>query len=336
MNSNFAQTVQTTKLEAESNRLFSKLQHLSYSKEECMDFARLTLKINELKKQKNAIVLAHNYQVPEILFGIADFIGDSLELSKKAAETNAKLIVFCGVKFMAETAKILNPEKKVLLPSLEAGCSLAESINAKDVMELRKKFPDAAVVSYVNTSAEVKAESNACCTSSNALKIINSMPNKRIIFIPDKYMAANLQKETGKEIIPWNGKCIVHESFNKEDVLSAKCNFPDLKVLAHLECSPSVLESADYAGSTSGMIKFVENSAAENFMPVTECGLSSLLKANNPEKNFVVPCNVCPYMKKNNLENVLKTIEEEQFEINISEKTRLKAKKALDKMMELS
>ncbi len=336
MNNNFGKTATLSGLDFETEKLFSKMQHLGYSREECEKFAPLVSEINKLKKEKNAVVLCHNYQRPEILFGVADFIGDSLELSKKAAETNSKIVVFAGVKFMAETAKILNPEKKVLIPDLEAGCSLSESIRAKDVRELKKKFPKAATVCYVNTSAEVKAECDVCCTSSNALKIVNSLPQKQVIFLPDEFMAKNIAKETGKEIINWNGKCVVHESFNENDVLSYKCNYPELKVLAHLECSPDVLENSDFAGSTSGMINFVKTSNAENFMPITECGLADLLRANFPEKNFVVPCAVCPHMKKITLEKILAALKEEKFEIKVAEKTAAKAKKALDKMLEFS
>ncbi|MEK6957789.1 MAG: quinolinate synthase NadA [archaeon] len=317
----------------EAKRLFANMRHLDYSMSECMLFAPITLKINQLKKQKNAVILAHNYQRPEILLGVADFTGDSFGLSVEAKRTNADLILFCGVVFMAETAKILNPSKKVLISSLEAGCSLSESITAADVRKVKALHPNVPVVTYVNTSAEVKAESDVCCTSANALKVIEAMPGNEVIFLPDIFMAQNLQKQTNKKIHSWNGKCIVHEIFTKEQIMSYKKQYPDMKVLSHLECRPEVIEVSDLAGGTSDMYNFIKKSTAKRFMLVTECGMSDLLRARFPDKQFINPCAVCPYMKKINLENILDSLEKEKFEINVPELVRAKAQSALDKMI---
>jgi len=319
----------------EAKRLHEKLKNLEYSLNECMFFAPLTLRINKLKKKKNAVILAHNYQRPEILFGIADFTGDSFALSKNAKETNADIILFCGVQFMAETAKILNPNKKVLIPSLEAGCSLADDISAKDVKALKEKHPNVPVVTYINTSAEVKAESDVICTSANALKVIEAMPEDEVIFVPDMFMAQNLQNRTKKKIHYWEGKCIVHEQFTPGQVLEYKNQYPGMKVLAHLECTPEVIELADLSGGTSDMYNYVKNSDAEKFMLVTECGMSDLVRGRFPEKQFINPCSVCPYMKKINLENTLESLEKEKFEVKVPEEISKKAQKALDRMIEI-
>ncbi|MCR4335378.1 MAG: quinolinate synthase NadA [archaeon] len=319
----------------EAKRLYVNLKHLEYSMNECLMFAPLTLKINKLKKEKNAVILAHNYQRPEILFGIADFTGDSFALSKNAMETNADIILFCGVKFMAETAKILNPEKKVLIPSLEAGCSLADEITAQDVKNLRSKYPNLPVITYINTPADVKAESDVICTSANALKVIEAMKEDEVIFVPDMFMARNLQNQTKKKIHYWNGKCIVHEQFTPEQVTEYKNQFPEMKVLAHLECMPEVIALSDLAGGTSDMYNYIKNSDAEKFMLVTECGMSDLLRARFPEKQFINPCSVCPYMKKIHLDNTLVSLEEEKFEITVEKEIAEKAKKALDRMIEI-
>tara|TARA_Y100000310_G_C20703935_1_gene832868 strand:+ start:6285 stop:7289 length:1005 start_codon:yes stop_codon:yes gene_type:complete len=319
----------------EARRLHANLKHLEYSMNECLMFAPLTLKINKLKKEKNAVILAHNYQRPEILFGIADYTGDSFALSKNAKETDAKIILFCGVKFMAETAKILNPEKKVLIPSLEAGCSLADEINAQDVKNLKEKYPNIPVITYINTPADVKAESDVICTSANALKVIDAMKEEEVIFVPDQFMARNLQNQTKKKIHYWNGKCVVHEQFTPEQVIEYKNQFPEMKVLAHLECTPEVIALADLSGGTSDMYNYIKESDAEKFMLVTECGMSDLLRGRFPEKQFINPCSVCPYMKKINLENALASLEEEKFEINVQKEIAEKAKKALDRMIEI-
>ena len=330
------QALLTKEIHFEAKRLHQKLSHLNYSLNDCLPFAPFTLEINRLKKEKNAVILAHNYQRAEIIFGVSDYHGDSLGLSKQAKETDAKTIVFCGVHFMAQTAKILSPKKKVLLPDPRAGCSLSESIAAKDVISLRKKHPRAGVVTYVNTSAEVKAESDVVCTSANALKIIEAMPQQEIIFLPDIFMAQNLAKQTSKKIIPWKGTCIVHETFTAEQIDNYRQAFPEIKVLAHAECKPEVASKADLVGGTSSMEHFVQNSAAKEFMLVTECGMSDLLQVQYPDKKFVVPCAICPHMKKINLENILASLQEEKYEIMIEETMRKKALKAVERMFELT
>ncbi len=323
-------------IEAEASRLNERLRHLNFGLAECMLFAPFTLEINRLKKEKNAVILAHNYQRPEIIYGVADFTGDSLALSRQAEKTSAGTIVFCGVHFMAETAKILNPEKKVLLPDLRAGCSLSESITGEDVRKLKREYPGVPVVTYVNTSAEVKAESDVVCTSANALKIVNSMKSDKVIFLPDEFMAKNIAAKTDKEIISWHGKCIVHEQFSDEQILSYKKTYPELKVLVHTECTPAVVKHADMAGSTSDMQRFVENTNSKQIMLVTECGMSDMLKVKHPEKEFIAPCIICPHMKRINLENVLSALQEEKFEILVDEETRKKAFKAVEQMLILS
>jgi quinolinate synthase len=267
---------------------------------------------------------------------VADFVGDSLELSRKAASTKADTIVFAGVKFMAETAKILSPKKTVLLPSIEAGCSLSESITAKDVKELKKKFPGIPVACYVNTSAEVKAECNACCTSANAIEVIESFKEDTIIFLPDELMAKNLQEKTSKKLISWNGLCVVHKKFNVQQIDEVRKKYPGTKILVHTECSPSVVSLSDFAGGTSGMINYAKTNNADSFMMVTECGLSDRMRVELPEKKFVGTCELCPYMKKNNLELILQVLRQPKKEqvIEIPEEIRLKAKKAIDRMME--
>jgi len=319
-----------------AEELHEKIQKTGFSLDECIAFAPLILEINKLKKEKNAVILAHSYQTPDIIYGVADFVGDSLELSRKASETKAEIIVFSGVKFMAETAKILSPEKTVLLPSTEAGCSLSESITAEDVRRLKEKHPNVPVVCYVNTSAEVKAECDACCTSANALQVVESFKEDSVIFLPDNLMAKNIQNQTKKKIISWQGLCVVHKKFNAEQIEDVKKKYPGVKILVHTECSPSVVELADFSGGTSGMIKYAETHLDENFMMVTECGLSDRMRVELPEKKFVGTCELCPYMKKNTLELILQVLREPKKEqiIEVSEEIRLKAKKAIDRMME--
>jgi len=323
-------------LEKEAERLYEKLKKTHFSLEECKERAALTLEINRIKKEKNAVILAHSYQTPDIIYGVADFVGDSLELSRQAAKTKAEIIVFAGVKFMAETAKILSPKKTVLLPSIEAGCSLSESITAEDVKKMKKQFPNVPVVCYINTSAEVKAECDACCTSANALQVVESFKEKEIIFLPDELMAQNIQNQTKKKIISWKGLCVVHKEFKAEDIEEAKKRFPGVKILVHTECSPSVVTLADFSGGTSGMINYAKTHSDENFMMVTECGLSDRMKTELPEKKFVGTCELCPYMKKNTLELILQVLKEPKKEqvIEVPEEIRLKARKAIDRMME--
>ncbi|MCX8196704.1 MAG: quinolinate synthase NadA [Candidatus Micrarchaeota archaeon] len=325
-------------IEQEASRLYAKLGKLGWSFDSCQAYAPLTLEINQLKKQKNAIILAHSYQTPDIIYGVADFVGDSYALSSHASKTSASIIVFAGVKFMAETAKLLNPSKKVFLPSMDAGCSLADGITAEDVKKLKAQFPNTPVICYINTSAEVKAECDICCTSANAAKIISSFPQDSLIFIPDEFMAKNLSLQTGKKLIGWTAKCIVHQDFNKDTIKSIKSLFPSVKILAHSECSPQVAQLADAVGGTSDMERFVRGSSASSFMLITECGLSDRLRAEFPDKQFIGACSLCPYMKKISLKNILHVLlhEPKENEISIPPEVAIKARKAIQKMLDIS
>ena len=291
--------------------------------------------INKLKKEKNAIILAHNYQTPEIYHGISDFSADSLALAVKAAETKADIIVMCGVHFMAETAKLMNPKKKVLLPDMRAGCSLSSSITGDDVRKLKKKNPGVPVVSYVNTSAEVKAETDVCCTSANAVKIVNSLGVNKVIFLPDDYLAKYVASQTDVEIISWKGTCEVHEKFNDEEINEIRKNNPDIKIIAHPECPPDVIKASDFAGSTSGMIKYVKDNQPKKVMMVTECSMSDNIQIDNPNVEFIRPCNLCPHMKRITLPKILDCLRKESNEILMSEETIKKAKKSVERMAEV-
>ena len=322
--------------------------------------AELVYKINNLKKEKNAIILGHNYMEPALFYTIPDIKGDSLELSRKAAEVDNDIIVFCGVKFMAETAKILNPNKTVLLPSQKAGCSLAESITADDVRQLKKSFPGVPVVTYVNTYADVKAESDICCTSSNAVSVVNSLKTDTVIFLPDEYLAKNVAKETGKHIIfpqilhgteqkkndvdildyqliGWKGRCEVHEKFSVEDINNVREQFSDVVVLAHPECSPEVVEASDFSGSTTTMIKYVEKLNGCKILLLTECSMGDNIIAENPDKDILRLCSVrCPHMNQITLEATLSSLTDLKYKIEIPEDIRLRAHKAVQRMIEIS
>lgn len=325
-------------VEKEAQRLYAKLKHVGFNLGYCRMMAPLTLEINELKKKKNAVILAHSYQTPDVIYGVADFFGDSYGLSVEAGKTKAKTIVFAGVKFMAETAKILNPRKEVLLPAPDAGCSLSDSITAADVRALKRKHPGAPVVVYVNTSADVKAEADSCCTSSNALKIIEGFESDKVIFLPDALMGENLQKQTKKKLILWPGKCIVHEEFKPSAIATFKKFAPGLKVLAHLECAPEVVSLADMAGGTEDMIRYVGTTDAKAYMLVTECGLTDRMKVEFPGKRFTGMCSMCPYMKKTNLPMILQVLKKARKDqvVNVPEKVRVKAEKSLKMMFELT
>ena len=291
--------------------------------------------INKLKKEKNAIILAHNYQTPEIYHGISDFSADSLALAVKAAKTKANIIIMCGVHFMAETAKLMSPNKKVLLPDMSAGCSLSSSITGEDVRSLKKKYPGVPVVSYVNTSADVKSETDICCTSANAVKIVNSLGVKKVIFLPDDYLAKYVASQTDVEIISWKGTCEVHEQFNDEEINEIKKNNPGIKVIAHPECPPDVIKASDFTGSTSGMIKYVKDNQPEKVMMVTECSMSDNVQVDNPNVKFIRPCNLCPHMKKITLPKILDCLKNETNEILMSEEIINKAKKSVERMAEI-
>ena len=311
----------------------------TYTPESCERFADQIREIHRLKKERNAVILAHNYQRPEI-FEVADFIGDSLELARQATRVTADVIVFCGVHFMAETAKILNPEKIVILPDLRAGCSLADSVTAESLAErkaaLRQLYPDLAVISYVNTTADVKAESDVCCTSSNAVKITNAMPNQHVLFVPDENLARYVQQNTDKTIIAWDGNCYVHHQITPEQIRAVKEKLPHVKVLAHPECRVDVLELADAVLSTSGMVQYAKESPASDFLVVTECGLSDRLLLELPEKRFYKACKLCRYMKMITLEDTLKSLQVMRHEITIDEEVRHRAERAVRRMFELS
>lgn len=291
--------------------------------------------INKLKKEKSTVILVHNYQRPEI-FKIADFIGDSYGLSQEASETKARMIIFCGVHFMAESASILNPDKKVILPAIEAGCPMADMVQAEELRKLKEQHPDAAVVCYINTSAEVKAESDIVCTSSNAVRIINSLPHKRIIFIPDKNLADYAAGYTDKEIIPWNGFCYVHTKFSPEELAKSKKLLRNAKVIAHPECPGGVRALADHVCSTSGMVGYAKQSDATEFIIATETGMIEMLRLQVPGKTFYTapPGSTCVNMKKTNLRLVFESLENEAPIITVPEAIRLKARKALDRMVE--
>jgi quinolinate synthase len=317
--------------------------------------AELVVAINTLKREKNAIILGHNYMEPALYHTVADFRGDSLALAHAAVNTDADIIVFCGVEFMAETAKILNPGKTVLLPSLQAGCSLAASITAEDVRGLKAAFPGAPVVTYVNSSAAVKAESDICCTSGNAKAVLNSLDARTVIFLPDQYLAGNLARETGKQLIlpskdlklgckgdssqlvAWHGKCEVHEKFTVEDIAAVRQQFPAVVVLAHPECAPEVVAAADFSGSTAAMIAFVQEVAASHYLLLTECAMGDNIVAENPEKELLRLCSVrCPHMAQISLEMTLAALEQERYPIEVPEAIRVKAERALTRMLAIA
>ena len=295
--------------------------------------APLIHKINILKKEKNAVVLAHNYQTPEIFHGIADIAADSLALAVEAKKTDADIIVLCGVHFMAETAKLMNPSKKILLPDMGAGCSLAASITGKDVRMLKEKYPSVPVVTYVNTSAEVKAESDICCTSANAVRVVESLGVDKVIFLPDQYMAKYVQTKTKVQIISWVGTCIVHERFSAQEIKNIKKQNPEIVVLTHPECPPEVIASSDFTGSTSGMSQYVKKNQPSKVMLVTECSMSDNVQVENPNVQFIKPCNLCPHMKTITLPKILDCLENETNEILISETIARKARKAVERMV---
>ena len=294
--------------------------------------APLIHKINKLKKEKNAVVLAHNYQTPEIFYGIADIAADSLALAVEAEKTNADIIVMCGVHFMAETAKLMNPNKKVLLPDMGAGCSLASSITGKDVRMLKEKYPGVPVVTYVNTSAEVKAESDVCCTSANAVKVVESLGVDKVIFLPDHYLANYVQKNTKVKIISWQGTCIVHEKFTGKEVEDIRKENPDIKIIAHPECPPDVISASDFAGSTSNMVKYVKEKQPKKVLLVTECSMSDNVQIENPNVQFIKPCNLCPHMKKITLNKIFDCLKNETNEIKIGNNIAAMARKSVQRM----
>jgi quinolinate synthase len=298
-------------------------------------FAPYVKAINEIKKQRNAVILAHNYQTPEIYNCVADFVGDSLQLAREASKVDADVIVQCGVHFMAETAKLLNPDKAVLIPDLKAGCSLASSITGDDVRLLRGKFPGVPVVTYVNTSAEVKAESDVCCTSSNALQVVESLGAERVIFLPDEYLARYVASQSNVKIIAWKGHCEVHERFTGNELRAVREADPSVQIIAHPECPPDVLAEADYTGSTSGMIDWVRKRKPTRVVMVTECSMADNVHAELPEVEFVRPCNLCPHMKRITLPKILDSLLEMKEEVTIDPLIAAKARRAVERMVYL-
>jgi quinolinate synthase len=327
-------------LDRETDRLHASLRHAGWAREECRLHAPLTLEIRERAKAKKAVILAHSYMTPDILYGIADFRGDSLGLSEAARDTDAEVIVFCGVRFMAETAKILSPRKTVLLPAIDAGCSLSESITGADVRRLRAEHPEAAVVCYVNTDAAVKAECDACVTSANAVDVVMGLEEQEIVFLPDKFMAQNLRNCCpGKTIIDWDGRCIVHEQFTPERAKAWKDAYPGAHMLVHTECTSGVVGMADMAGGTGDMIDYVrKHPDVSDFMLVTECGLSDRMRVEFPERRFIGTCGLCPHMKRVELRKVLEVLENPKPEqvIELDEGVRVRALRSLERMFELT
>jgi quinolinate synthase len=292
--------------------------------------------INELKRRMNAVLLVHNYQTPEIFHGVADYTGDSLGLAREAAETDAEIIVQCGVHFMAETSKILCPDKTVLIPDLRAGCSLADSITGEDVRRLKAQHPGVPVVTYVNTSADVKAESDICCTSGNAVRIVESLGVDRVIFLPDQYLGRYVASQTDVELILWEGACEVHERFTGAELRDYRKQFDRISVIAHPECPPDVLDEADFVGSTKGMIDWVGDHRPERVVMITECSMSDNVAVEHPEVEFVRPCNLCPHMKRITLPKILHSLQTRTHEIVIDPAVARRARKAVEAMLEVA
>ncbi len=326
-------------LEREMHPLYARVQD-TVPPVEWPFFAPLIKAINQLKQEKNAIILAHNYQTPEIFHCVADIVGDSLKLAVEAEKAQGDIIVQCGVHFMAETSKLLNPAKKVLIPDMAAGCSLAESITGADVRALREAYPNVPIVTYVNTSAEVKAESDICCTSSNAVKIVNAAArdsgSNRVLCIPDEFLARNVANETDIDIIAWKGRCEVHELFHADDLNALRAQDPGLKIIAHPECVPDVLAASDFSGSTAAMIKWVQDNQPQRVAMVTECSMSDNIQAENPNVKFIRACNICPHMKRITLPKILEALVHEREEILIEPHLARRARRAVDRMIALS
>ena len=299
-------------------------------------FAEDVAAILDLKRERNAVILAHNYQTPEIYHGVADVVGDSLALARKAAETDAEVIVLAGVHFMAETAKLLNPGKTVLIPDSDAGCSLAASITAEDVRLLRAAHPGVPVVTYVNTSAAVKAESDICCTSANAKSVVESLGVSKVIMLPDEYLARNVAAQTKVEIVAWSGHCEVHERFSAGEVRALREAHPGLIVLAHPECPPEVVAEADYAGSTAGMSAYVAREKPARVVLLTECSMSDNVAVENPSVEFIRPCNLCPHMKRITLGNIRAALETMREEVTIADDIAARARRAVERMLEIA
>jgi quinolinate synthase len=291
--------------------------------------------INKLKLERKAIILAHNYQTPEIFHGVADLTGDSLALAREAQTVDADVIVLCGVHFMAETAKLMNPSKTVLIPDLEAGCSLAAAITAEDIRSLRQQYPGVPVVCYVNTSAEVKAESDICCTSANAVQVVDSLNSDRVIFLPDEYLGRYVAGRTSKDVILWKGHCEVHEKFAAKDLVAYRDQYKELVILAHPECPPDVLAESDFVGSTAAMIDEVAKRKPRRVLMVTECSMSDNVAVQFPQTEFVRPCNLCPHMKKITLPNILESLKKMKHVVEVDPRVAERARQSVKRMLDL-
>jgi quinolinate synthase len=322
----------TSEVERATAHLYDKVRRVVPAVE-WPHFAPLIDRINRLKAEKNAVILGHNYMTPEIFHCVADFTGDSLALARNAVKTDADIIVMAGVHFMAETAKLLNPSKKVLIPDMGAGCTLAESVTAADIRALKAKHPGVPVVTYVNTSAEVKAESDICCTSGNAVEIVNGLDVPKVIMLPDEFLALNTAKLVKPEVITWQGRCVVHEQFTAADIRTLRETNPGVVVLAHPECSPDVIEVSDYAGSTAGMADYVAKHRPAKVVLVTECSMSDNVAAEYPEIDFIRPCNLCPFMKKISLEGILWSLENERHQVEIDPAIAARARVSVERML---
>ncbi|MCC0054794.1 MAG: quinolinate synthase NadA [Rhodobiaceae bacterium] len=324
----------TPALEREMRPLYEKLANVIPSVE--WPFHAPYIKaINDLKKERNAVILAHNYMTPEIFHGVADFMGDSLQLAQQAARVEADVIIQCGVHFMAETSKLLSPQKTVLIPDMDAGCSLASSITGADLRAMRAAYPGVPVVSYVNTSADVKAETDICCTSSNAVQVVESLGTDRVIFVPDEYLASYVQSQTDVQLIVWKGHCEVHERFTGEELRAYREADPSVKIIAHPECPPDVLAEADFTGSTAKMIDWVKTNEPPRVVMVTECSMADNVAAETPNVNFVRPCNLCPYMKRISLPKILDSLLEMKDEVVIDPMIAEKARRSVERMINL-
>lgn len=322
----------TPEIEALTRPIYERVRHVIPDVEWPIH-APLIAAINELKRERNATLLVHNYQTPEIFYGVGDITGDSLALAQKGAEVDADVIVMCGVRFMAETAKILSPDKTVLLPDMDAGCSLAASITGADVRRLRERYPGVPVVTYVNAYADVRAEADICCTSSNAIKVVESLGSDRVIFVPDGYLGRYVAQHTDVEIILWEGACEVHERFTADELQGYRRDFPGIHIMAHPECPPDVLAEADFVGSTSGMIKHVGDERPEQVVMVTECSMSDNVAVEYPDVNFIRPCNLCPHMKRITLPKILRTLRELEPEVVVDPDTADRARRSLERML---
>jgi quinolinate synthase len=319
-----------------TNGLYAKVANF-IPKAEWTLYAPVIAEINRLKREKNAVILAHNYMTPEIFHGVGDFVGDSLALAREAARTDARVIVQAGVHFMAETSKILSPEKTVLIPNMKAGCSLASSITGADVRLLKQKYPGLPVVTYVNTSADVKAESDICCTSGNAVKVVEAIARDfgtdTVIMIPDKYLARNVAAKTGVKVITWEGACEVHERFTAQEIRDYRAVHPGITVLAHPECPPEVVAEADFAGSTAAMINYVGDHKPQRVVMITECSMSDNVAVEHPEVEFVRPCNLCPHMKRITLDGILNSLQTMTHEVIVPADIAARAKAPIDRML---